>query len=190
MASAGQVVPGTETMVNPGGGIGTSYSETSGVQTTAPFSDIAPVDLPGTTMSWTSPPLAQSLDVVGVPTLRVTVASAVPGGLDPATDPVVVAKLYDVSPSGTVTLVDRLVSPVRIASQGQPVTITLPGQVHQYAAGDRLELVLAAGDLAYLGNRSPDVLSVAVGGGQAAVLSLPVVAPADQRTGGPMATGL
>lgn len=174
----------------PRRGIGTSYSETSGMQTTAPFSDIAPVDLPGTTMSWTSPPLAQSLDVVGVPTLRVTVASAVPGGLDPATDPVAVAKLYDVSPSGTVTLVDRLVSPVRIASPGQPVTITLPGQVHQYAAGDRLELVLAAGDLAYLGNRSPGVLSVSVGGGQAAVLSLPVVAPADQRTGGPMATGL
>lgn len=186
VASPKAVRPGTEAMVNAPGGVGTSYSETSGVQDTSPFSSLPAVDLPGTAMSWTSAPLTEPLDVVGVPTLHVQVQSLVPAGLNAAADPVVFAKLYDEAPSGRATLVDRLVAPVRIGDPNRPLTITLPGIVHQYPAGDRLELVLAAGDLAYLGDRVPDLLSVTVGAGHPGVLTLPVVAPADQRSGGPV----
>jgi predicted acyl esterase len=178
-----QVVAGADRIVNPGGSTGSSYSETSGVQTDAPFSGLPASDAPGTYASYQSSPLAGNLDVVGVPTLRVTVSSSVPAGVDPATDPVLFAKLYDVSPSGTATLVDRLVAPVRVATTSRPVTITLPGIVHRYPAGDRLDLVLAAGDDAYLGNRVPDVYTVTVSGAAPGVLTIPAVAPSAERDG-------
>lgn len=182
-AQGSAVEAGSQQIVNPGGGTGSSYSETSGVQTDPPFSSIPPADAPGTYASYESAPLAANLDVVGVPILRVSVTSTVPAGLSPATDPVLFAKLYDVSPSGTKTLVDNLVAPVRIASTASPVTITLPGIVHRYPAGDRLDLVLAAEDDAYMGNRTPDVYTVTVSPTQPGVLRLPAVAASAQRSG-------
>ncbi len=188
VSSPSRVEAGSNRMLNPGGGTGSSYSETSGVQTSQPFSSVPPTDAPGTYVSYQSPPLAAPLDVVGVPTLRVRVTSSVPAGVDPATDPVLYAKLYDVAPDGTATLVNRLVAPIRISDTAQPVTITLPGIVHQYNAGDRLELVLAAGDDAYLGNRTPDLYTVSVSPSQPGVLTIPAVAPDAQRQG-PLPTG-
>jgi ABC-2 type transport system ATP-binding protein len=189
VASAGAVVPGSQTFVNPPGGIGTSYSETSAVQGTAPFSTVPPTDAPGTFASWTSAPLTATTDVVGIPTLSVSLSASVPAGVTPSTDPVVVAKLYGVAPTGALTLVDRLVAPVRLASTGGRVTITLPGIVHRYGAGDRLELVLAAGDDAYLGNRTADAYTVAVSAADPPVLSLPVVRGTQEQAGGPPPAG-
>jgi predicted acyl esterase len=189
VSSAADVAPGSATFVNPPGGIGTSYSETSAVQDQPPFSDIPPVDPPGTATSFLSAPLRSPLDVVGVPTVTVQLSSSVPAGIDPATDPVIFGKLYDVSPTGQSTLVDSLVSPVRVASTTGPLTITLPGMAHQYAAGDQLKLVLSAGDDAYLGNRVPDTYTVTVVPGQAGVLSIPAVSPSNQASGGPPPAG-
>jgi len=106
---------------------------------------------------------------------------------------VVLAKIYDVSPSGTVTLVNRLVSPARLSKSGA-VTLTLPGVVHQYAKGDRIELVIAATDQAYIGDRVPDLLTVSVAApgsaaGSTSVLRLPVVPASRQNGGGSRATG-
>ena len=185
VAAPSAAVAGTQTFVNPPGGIGTSYSETSFAQGTPPFSTVPPADPPGTFAAYESAPLAAPLDVIGIPTVTVTLSSSVPAGVTPGTDPVVVAKLYAVSPSGSTTLVDRLVSPVRVAGTSAPVTITLPGVVHQYTAGDRLELVLAAGDDAYLGNRAADTYTVTVSPGAPSALHLPVVAPTAQSAGGP-----
>jgi ABC-2 type transport system ATP-binding protein len=58
---------------------------------------------------------------------------------------------------------------VRVGTAG-PVTITLPGIVHRYDAGDRLDLVFAATDLAYLGNRAPETYTISGAG----PLTLPV----------------
>ena len=185
VSSPADVAPGSATFANPPGGIGTSYSETSFAQGTAPFSDVPPTDAPGTFTSFESAPLGGPLDLVGVPTLTVNLSSSVPAGVTPSTDPVLFAKLYDVSPSGQTELVDRLVSPIRVVSTTAPVTITLPGLVHRYGAGDRLELVLSAGDDAYLGNRAPDTYTVTVAPGQAGVLSIPAVDPAAELSGGP-----
>jgi predicted acyl esterase len=92
----------------------------------------------------------------------------------PAGDLVVFAKLYDVSPSGTATLIHGLVAPARIADVTKPVQIALPGIVHLFPAGDHIELVLAGGDVNYRGGLLPDPVTVTTGGaGQ--VLELPVV---------------
>ncbi|MHB1614926.1 MAG: CocE/NonD family hydrolase [Actinomycetes bacterium] len=182
------VVAGTATFVNPGSPA--SYSETSAVQFLAPFSQIPPTDTPGTFASFSSAPLPAPLDSVGVPTLSFTLAATPPSlDLSPAEQPVLFAKIYDVLPDGTRTLVDRLVSPVRIADPGHPVTITLPAQVRRFPAGSRIDLVLAATDSAYLGNRVPQTYSIAVDPARPPMLSLPVTSPAHQDGGGPRATG-
>ena len=43
----------------------------------------------------------------------------------------VFAKLYDVAPDGSKTLVHKLISPVRVADVTQPVHIELPAIVHR-----------------------------------------------------------
>lgn len=180
VSSPSAVTAGSMRFVNPPGGIGTSYSETSYGQDTAPLSTVPATDAPGTYVAFESAPLRTAADVVGIPTVTVRLASSVPAGISVATDPVLYAKLYGVAPTGATTLVDRLVSPVRVARTSTPVTITLPGIVHRYPAGDRLELVLSAGDTAYLGNRTADTMTVTISQAQPSVLRLPVVAVSAQ----------
>ncbi len=179
------VVAGTAAFANPAPGSPTSYSETSAVQYMQPFAGIPPTDVPGTFVSWQTSALPQAVDSVGIPTLSFTLTAPLASSTSAATMPVVVAKLYDISPAGTMTLADRIVSPVRIPTSGQPVKITLPGVVHEYAAGDRVRLVLAATDGAYLGSRLPQPLMVSVDPAHPPVLDLPLVAASDQASGGP-----
>jgi hypothetical protein len=109
--------------------------------------------------------------------------------VSPADEAVLFGKIYDVAPDGTKALVQRLVSPIRIADLSRPVSLTLPGVVHRYATGHRIELVLAATDQAYLGNRVPGALTVTADPAHPGVLSLPVVSPAEENSGGPRADG-
>ena len=179
--SASAVQAGTAAIVNPPSGQPASYSETSGVQTMAPFSSIPPTDPPGEVATWSTPPLPSDTDVVGTPTLDATITAAVPAGIDPGTDPVLFAKLYDVAADGNVTLVQRLVSPIRIGKLGA-VHINLPGIVHRYAQGHRIELALATTDAAYISSRAANVISVATSPTNPGVLTLPVVTTAAAAT--------
>ena len=181
-------VSGTVTFVNPADGQPASYSETSGVQDEAPFSDIPPSDPEGTYASFETAPLTKTIDSVGIPQVTVDISGLDASPESPLTEATVDAKIYDVSPSGTETLVNRIVSPSRLSSNGE-TTITLPGVVHQYEKGDRIELVIAASDQAYWGSRLADVLTVTVSATDPGVLQLPVVAASDQSAGGRRATG-
>ncbi len=185
VSSPSAAAAGSASFANPPGGIGTSYSETSYGQGTAPLSTVPPTDAPGTYVAFESAPLAEATDVVGIPTVTVELSSSVPAGVSPATDPVVFAKLYGIAPTGAVTLVDRLVSPVRVPLTPAEVTIDLPGIVHRYPAGERLELVLSAGDTAYLGNRAADTYTVSISPAQPGVLQVPVVPASAQEVSAP-----
>jgi predicted acyl esterase len=182
---------GSESFVAPPSGEAGSYSETSGVQDEAPFSDIPPSDPPGSYASFETPPLREPLYSVGLPVVHFELSAPAASTANPALEPVVFAKIYDVSPSGSVTLVNRLVSPARLSSTSGYFSVTLPGVVHRYAKGDRIELVIAASDQAYVGDRAPSALTVEVTptSSHVSVLDLPVVAASAQRTGGPLATG-
>lgn len=79
-------------------------------------------------------------------------------------------KLYDLAPDGSLTLVNRLVSPVRIADTSHPVHVNLPGIVHRYLAAHRIQLAVATTDAAYAGSRLPNAITIS--GGQ---LHLPLV---------------
>ncbi|MHB8670575.1 MAG: CocE/NonD family hydrolase [Acidimicrobiales bacterium] len=170
LVSSGTPSPVHSVAINPPGGLPASYSETSAVQDQDPFTRIPPTDPPGETAGFSTGVLTHDVDLAGIPTLDVSVTAAVPPGVDPAADVSLFAKLYDVAPDGSVTLVNRLVSPVRVADASHPVHINLPGIVHRYPLGHRIRLVLSTTDSAYVGSRIPNAVSF--GSGQ---LHLPLV---------------
>jgi ABC-2 type transport system ATP-binding protein len=187
--STRDIKAGAQTFVAPPGGEPASYSETSAVQSMSPFSQIPPTDPPGTFASFASAPLTASLDSVGIPVVTFRLGAPLASNASPADEAVLFGKIYDVSPDGTKTLVQRLVSPIRVADPSGPVTLTLPGIVHRYAAGHQIQLVLAATDQAYIGNRVPGALTVTVDPAHPSVLALPVVGPASEQSGGRRANG-
>jgi ABC-2 type transport system ATP-binding protein len=93
----------------------------------------------------------------------------------PAGQLVAFAKLYDVGPDGAIELPHRLISPVRVADVTKPVTIELPGIVHRFAAGHRLVVVLAGGDMAYRGSSATQPVTLTTGPGLGQQLTVPVV---------------
>jgi putative CocE/NonD family hydrolase len=152
--------------------IGPNYTETSYLDQSGPVTDP-----PGTAIRFSTAPLTRSLDVVGSPSLTVTLTAPAVAGtqrLGPAGQLVVFAKLYDVGPTGAVALPHRLISPVRVADVTKPVTIELPAIVHRFEAGHRLAVVLAGGDLAYRGSTVPQQVTLSTGPTVAQQLTVPV----------------
>ncbi|WP_405638596.1 CocE/NonD family hydrolase [Streptomyces sp. NBC_01178] len=156
----------------------TSHSESS-LAPLIGLPDIEPYDTKGTYLGWRSEPLTAPLDVVGAPkaTLQVVSPEAerVQHSGDASDKLVLFAKVYDVAPDGGRTLVNRLVSPVRVPDVTRPFTVELPGIVHRYARGHRLEFVIAASDTAYFGNRGIKPVTVVSAPEDTGVLELPVV---------------
>ncbi|MER6119499.1 CocE/NonD family hydrolase [Streptomyces sp. NPDC001743] len=158
--------------------IPTSHSESS-LAGLIGLPDPKPYDTKGTYLGWTSAPLASAVDVVGAPKATLKVVSPqterVQNSGDAADKLVLFAKVYDVAPDGSRTLVNRLVSPVRVPDVTRSFTVQLPGIVHRYEAGHRLEFAIAASDDAYVGNRGIKPVTVVSAPGDTGVLELPVV---------------
>ncbi|MFJ1622779.1 CocE/NonD family hydrolase [Streptomyces sp. NPDC088190] len=158
--------------------IPTSHSESS-LAGLIGLPDSKPYDTPGTYLGWTSAPLTSPVDVVGAPKATLKVVSPrterVQNSGDAADKLVLFAKVYDVAPDGGKTLVNRLVAPVRVPDVTRSFTVRLPGIVHRYEAGHRLEFVIAASDSAYFGNRGIKPVTVVSAPEDTGVLELPVV---------------
>ncbi|MFB7368724.1 CocE/NonD family hydrolase [Streptomyces sp. NPDC056222] len=158
--------------------IPTSHSESS-LTGLVGLPDPRPYDIKGTYLGWTSAPLTAPVDVVGSPkaTLRVVSPKTerVQDSGDAADKLVLFAKVYDIAPDGTKTLVNRLVAPVRVPDATRPFTVELPGIVHRYETGHRLEFVIAASDDAYSGNRGIKPVTVTAAPEDTGTLELPVV---------------
>ncbi|MFE4248286.1 CocE/NonD family hydrolase [Streptomyces sp. NPDC056910] len=158
--------------------IPTSHSESS-LAGLIGLPDPAPRDTAGTYLGWTSEPLTRTTDVVGSPkaTLKVVSprAERVQNSDDAADKLVLFAKLYDIAPDGSKTLVHRLVAPVRVPDVTRSFTVSLPGIVHRYEKGHRLQFVIAASDDAYGGNKGIKPVTVTSAPEDTGVLELPVV---------------
>lgn len=158
--------------------IPTSHSESS-LAGLIGLPDPEPYDTKGTYLGWTSAPLNSAVEVVGAPEATLKVVSPkterVQNSGDAADKLVLFAKVYDVAPDGSRTLVNRLVSPVRVPDVTRSFTVRLPGIVHRYEAGHRLEFVIAASDSAYFGNRGIKPVTVVSAPEDTGVLALPVV---------------
>jgi predicted acyl esterase len=174
VATRRAVTDGSASFVTPAAGAPMSVSELSAVSQTVPL-----FDAPGTFARFQSAPLAHALDVVGIPTVRLKIAaplSAAISPLDPAGGLALFFKLEDIAPSGAATLPDRLISPARFADLSDPVTVTLPGIVHRFPAGDRVALIVAGSDAAYRGETFSQPVTISTAPGQPGVLTLPVAA--------------
>jgi ABC-2 type transport system ATP-binding protein len=181
VASGSTVSSGSSTFLTTAAGAPTSYSEISVVESNLEPGQV-PYDLPGTDAAYETAPLTQNTDVVGIPTVNVHLSAPVQLGaqsLGAAGDLALFFKLYDLSPTGAITLPDKLIAPVRIPLTGsaQTVSVDLPGIVHRFAAGDRIALVIAGGDFAYRGNAVPGPVTVTTSATDPGVLQLPVASP-------------
>ncbi|MEV8526295.1 MULTISPECIES: CocE/NonD family hydrolase [unclassified Streptomyces] len=156
----------------------TSHSESS-LAGTIGLPDPQPYDTRGTYLGWDTDPFKAPVDVVGSAKATLKVVSPqtekVQNSGNAADKLVLFAKLYDVAPDGTKTLVRRLVAPVRVPDVTRPFTVALPGIAHRYEAGHRIEFAIAASDDAYLGNKGVKPVTVVSAPGDTGTLQLPVV---------------
>jgi predicted acyl esterase len=180
VSSKAAILPGSTSWSNPGLGAAASYSEVSGLegQVALPAGLTTPLDTPGTFGAWTTPALTRPMTIVGSPTLDVRFESpavALTQTVGASGQLQVFAKLYDIGPDGSKTLVHKLISPVRVADVTQPVHIELPAIVHRVEAGHRLQLVLASTDAAYKNAYAVQPVTVRASPLQPAAFSIPVV---------------
>ena len=172
VASRTGLTAGSSMIATPPAGLPLSYTETSALDQSQPVRDT-----PGTTATLTTAPLAKDVEVVGIPTASLQLSVPAGSTLDPATELVAFVKLYDLAPDGTITLANRVISPVRVGDLGldRTVTVSLPGTVHQFAKGHRMQLVVSMSDAAYRGNDLPQVATLSTSQAAPTSLTLPGV---------------
>lgn len=164
---------GSVTIGTPALGAPLSYTELSALDQSRPVTDT-----PGTTASLSTGVLTRDVDVIGVPTATLQLtsptasAAAGPGGML-----VAFVKLYDVAPDGTITLANRVISPIRVADTSKPVTVSLPGTVHRFAKGHTMRLVVSMSDFAYRGNNQAQVATLSTSQAKPTSLTLPGTLP-------------
>jgi predicted acyl esterase len=130
-------------------------------------------DLPGTFATWTTAPLTAPVKVAGIPLVTVKVqapSAAATQGVGPAGQLVLFVKIEDVAADGTASLIHGLEAPIRVPDVTKPITLTLPGIVHQFAAGHSIRIVIAGGSDNYRGGLEPTPVTIASGTTQTVVL--------------------
>jgi predicted acyl esterase len=170
------VKSGSTTYSNFSGSTPLSYSEVSEAQgTTIPNQDTKPFDTPGSFADWRSAPLRHRVDVAGIPTATLHITAPDASSSTTASELQMFVKIYDIAPNGTIDLVRRLVAPVRVLNDHKAIHVQLPGIVHRFAKGHRIELVVAATDSAYRNATAVQVATATTSRRAPAILRLPVV---------------
>ncbi len=159
---------GTVSFVNPADGRPAAYSETSnfsGPDSEPSSGDVAPQEVEGQYVSFTSRALRRPLRSVGVPAARLQVSHANDRDL------VLFAKVYDVAPDGRTELIHRLIAPVRVPAGAvgpaapSAVRLKLAGFAHRFAAGHRVRLVICSTDQTSYNSPVADVVTLTTGRG-------------------------
>lgn len=173
-ANAADVTEGSLSFLNPAGGLPAAYTETPNFSGPGASPNLAgPVtEIPTQNIVLSTAPAEEDLEFTGIPTATLNLSSA-----NPAADIRFFAKIYEVDAAGGRTLLRRQVAasriPVSAAAEG-PVTVLLPPVADRIEAGHRIEVVLAATDLAYYNERLPNQIVVSSSPDNPSVLSLPL----------------
>jgi predicted acyl esterase len=178
--TATDVTDGDAAFTTPG--VGDPQSVTQQVDIGGALSgmnNVAITDPAGTATSYETAPLASAVDVVGVPRVRLEIASPSAGlTAAPAGTLGLFFRIEDVAADGTVSLPDGLVSAARFATSdaGTTVTVSLPGIAHRFPAGHRIRLVVAGSDNSYALPNPAVGVTVTTDSADPGVLDLPVAA--------------
>lgn len=181
--SGGNALVGAGEPVKPGSAAFTSTGATAPSSTGEVITGSAPpqADAPGTFARWTGAPQKAPLDIAGIPELTVSFTApqiAAAQTSSPLGKLQLFAKLYDVAPDGTRTLIRDQVSAARIPDVTKRARITLPGVVHRFDTGHSVQLVLSAADATYRGMGLGGPVTIVDGPDAPNLLSLPVVSRA------------
>ena len=175
---ADELTVATSSFLTPVGGLPTSTDPMDVVgDLLDDYVSVPEVDLPGTFTSYTTPTLADDLDVVGQPMLDLRVsapAAALTQASGPAGQLVLFVKLAEVTPDGTATIVRNLVAPVRVSDVDEPFTVRLPALVNRFDAGNQLRLTIAGGSTNYRGGLTEVPVTIATGSAEQ-VMTLPTL---------------
>jgi predicted acyl esterase len=165
------VAPGSQSFVTPPFGPPSSINPLDVVS--GYTGQLPQADLPGTFANWTTAPLGAAVKVAGSPVVNVRVqapSAALTQATGPAGQLVLFVKIEDVAPDGSVSLIHGLEAPIRVPDVTGPIKVTLPGIVHQFAAGHSIRLVIAGGSDNYRGGLVATPVTIASGAGQTLVL--------------------
>jgi ABC-2 type transport system ATP-binding protein len=172
----------TQTVFNPPGGNPAAISALPGLGD-LPGLELSGLgnDIPGQSAAFSSAPLDRSVEVVGAPSVQVSVRSS-------GTSAVLYAKLYDVDTAGRAELPQRLVAPLRVTglepNAATTVTVALPAIVHRFDLGHRIRLVLSTTDQAFAGPTDATAYTIAlVGAGTDTGVTVPLVPGVPRSTG-------
>ena len=83
-------------------------------------------------------------------------------------------KVKDVAADGSGQLIKALEAPIRVANVNKPFTVRLPGIVHRFATGHRIQVAVAASDFAYAGNTAPQPVTITTNPLAPSTLALPL----------------
>lgn len=175
VGDAGAVQAGSQTLLTPAAGAPTRLDKADVLSGYA-ASPLPEDDAPGTSAAFTTAVLGTPMDVVGSPSVHLSVGAPVAAGTQaagPAGQLVLFLRLQDVAPDGTASDINALTAPVRVGDASKPFTVTLPAIVHRFAAGHRLRLVVAGGSMNYRGGLTPNPVTITTGSADQ-TLTLPV----------------
>ncbi|MGY5883748.1 alpha/beta fold hydrolase [Modestobacter lacusdianchii] len=169
---------GTQPVVTPAGGSPAALSTVPGLGAVSAALGGSTLEIPGQFAAFDSAELTEAVDVVGAPTVTLSVAA-------PAGTATMFAKLYDVAPDGTMTLPSGLVAPLALtglSAEPTEVPVTLPAIVHRFEVGHTMRVLVSSTDQAYA---LPTASAVStVGPAEGTTLAVPQVDGEVQATAG------
>ena len=173
LTSTAPVLSGSQTFLTTVAGLPTSTNPIDVLSAALPL-PIPELDLPGTSAQWNTAALTHAVTVVGSPVVHLSVSdplATLTQGTGPVGQLVLFVRLQDVAPNGTASDIYGSIAPIRVPNVNAPVTVTMPGIVHQFAAGHTLRLIVAGGSTNYRGGTLPTTVTITGGSGQ--TLDLP-----------------
>jgi len=160
-------------VVTPAGGSPAALTTVPGLGAITSALGGSTIEIPGQFAAFSSEAVTSPMDVVGASRMSLAVASS-------TGQATLFAKLYDVAEDGARSLPSGLVAPIALSGISTDpeaptvVEVTLPGIVHRFETGHRMQVVVSSTDQGYALPAEPAVYTLAPGD-DGAVLSVPAV---------------
>ncbi|HEX9815406.1 MAG TPA: CocE/NonD family hydrolase [Candidatus Thermoplasmatota archaeon] len=132
---------------------------------------------PGTSVVFATEPLAGAQELLGAPIAYLTVSREAPNG-----EVIMMVRIVDVAPDGTMTTVLKQVTPTRVefpaaASAPAFVAIELAPLTHTFEEGHRIGFAVTTSDPAFGASREANTVRIGTGRTAPSYITVPLVLP-------------